>query len=115
MLVVAFDAYTKHVINGLAETVEGGSGERTAIVQVVVYPKAVNVFVTDPPCTLYGVNEPNILPKSVNISHFYLFSAKIWKKTIGVSCFETVSVVNLQHERNNIAYQKNRRLGNPIQ
>jgi hypothetical protein len=76
VLVVALDADAKHVVDGLANAVEGGAGEGTAFIQVVGEPKFIDVIITDPPCPPNGVNEPNVLSKDVRNSHLFLFFSK---------------------------------------
>jgi hypothetical protein len=79
---VAFDADAKHVVDGLAESVESGARQCFAIIQVVVYPKAFDVIITDPPCSPNGVNEPNVLSKGVNVSHFCCFFPQKYEKKL---------------------------------
>ena len=69
VLFIAFNADAEHVLNGLAEAVESGARQGFALIQVVCQPQLLNAFKRNSLAALQGVDNPNILSKSVGVSH----------------------------------------------
>lgn len=55
VLFVTFDADAEHVLDSLAEAVEGGARQRFALIQVVCHPNTTDALKADFASTLYGV------------------------------------------------------------
>lgn len=66
---VAFDADTKHVFDGQFQAVEGGSGERSAVVEVIVDPQLLDFFEADSAVAFDGVDQPDVLSEGVGDTH----------------------------------------------